>query len=193
MNASVTFPPAGPALKLARTATPTESWATTLAEERRRIQEDQDALREREANLREYEERLRSLQAEIEVVRGGTAPSTPRSSHPLPLRLPSRTPFSDDPALHAAWDKLLRAREILEAEQMHMRDDRISLRAHETAVKSREEAVTQREALATEREQLIAAATPAQRVAANGNTRSAMNRITSAPFELARSMFGGGK
>lgn len=193
MNASVTFPPAGPSLKLARASTSTESWATTLAEERRRIQEDQDALREREANLREYEERLRSLQAEIEVVRSGTAPATPRSNHPLPLRLPSRTPFSDDPALRAAWDKLLRAHEILEAEQMHMRDDRISLRAQETAVKSREEAVTQREAYAAEREELIAAATPPPRVVATGNTRSAVNRITRAPFDLARSMFGGSK
>lgn len=191
MNSPITFPPPVPALKLAR---PTEKWAATLAEERRRLQEDQDALREREANLREYEARLRSLQAEIEAGRTAPVPAvTTRSSSAVPFQRPSsRAPFVDDAALQMAWEKLHRAREILEAEQTHLRDDRIGMREIEAALKRREEAVAAREAHLAEREALVVAATsPAMAVAGAPQPDSAVSKFTTAPFKIACAVLRG--
>lgn len=188
MNTLVTFPPAAPELKLPPRAS-SEKWAATVIEERRRLQEDQDALREREANLRDYEARLRAWQAEIDAGREGgsgvrTAPVVivgPRSS--------SRVPFNEEPALQVAWEKLHRARELLEAEQTHLRDDRITLREQEAEMRKREEALDAREARLAAREELVSVAV-AQPVAGE-HTMSAVTRLTRAPFEMARSVFGG--
>lgn len=191
MNSAITFPPPGPTLKLARPSA--EKWVATLTEERRRLYEDHEALREREANLRDYEARLRALQAGIEAGRVGVEALAPvRGSAPAFQRPSSRTPFTDEAALQAAWDRLHRAREILEAEQDHMRDDRLVQREREAAVKHREETVAAREAELAQREALVAAAMPdsSQPVAAE-HTMSAMTRLTRTPFEMARSVFGG--
>lgn len=190
MNTLVTFPPAAPELKLPSRAS-SEKWIATLVEERRRLQEDQDALREREANLRDYEARLRAWQAEIDAGREGgggvrTVPVVvvgPRSS--------SRPPFHEDPALQAAWEKLHRARELLEAEQTHLRTDRIVLREQEMEMRKREEALNAREECLAAREDLVAAA--AAQPIAGEQTMSAVTRLTRAPFQMARSVFGGKK
>ena len=200
MNSAITFPPARPALKLLRSSGTNpphgseEKWAASLAEERRRLHEDQEALRTREMNLREYETRLRALQAEIEA--GSAALAKPARATVTPFVRPSsRTPFEGEAALQAAWEKLHRARELLEAEQNHMRDERIALMDHENSMKGREDAVAERETHVAEREKLIAEAmalaTPS--AAADGSPRSAVARITSAPFAMARSVFGGKK
>lgn len=203
MNSAITFPPPAPALKLARPSA--EKWAATLAEERRRLQEDQEALREREENLREYEARLRSLQAEIEAGRTVAVPastSTPRvtaatrtagsGTTAVPFHRPSsRAPFTDDTALQAAWEKLHRARELLEAEQTHLRDDRIAMRDMEAALKTREQAIAEREARLAEREALVLAAMSEKEIAAAANvaaTESAVTKITTAPFKMARAV-----
>ena len=194
MDSIITFPPPEPDLKLARPSA--EKWVATLAEERMRLQEDQEALREREENLRDYESRLRALQAEIEAGRGSLLNQTasPTRSTPSIFQRPSsRTPFTDDTALSAAWEKLHRAREILEAEQKNLRDDRISIRELEIMVKQRAEEVAEREARLAEREALVTAATPAPAPAADPASVSAVTRITRAPFEMARSVFGGKK
>jgi septal ring factor EnvC (AmiA/AmiB activator) len=188
MNSTITFPPAAPALKLTRA--PAEKWAASLAEERRRLQEDQEALRERETNLRDYEARLRALQSEIEAGRIGTARPT---ATPF-LRPSSRTPFADDPALQAAWDKLHRAREILEAEQSHMRDERIVHQDREATLKQREDEVAAREAAVAQREELLVAADGGfGEPVGSEHTMSAMTRLTCSPFRIARSVFGGRK
>ena len=146
MNSTITFPARPRALKLtrSRTAQPAdEKWTATLAVERRRLVEDHEALRVREQNLRDYEDRLRSLQAEIES--GRTAPSVAgRTSTPF-LRPSSKAPFGSDAALQAAWEKLHRAREILEAEQFHLRDERIIVQEKENGLKCRETALAERE------------------------------------------------
>jgi septal ring factor EnvC (AmiA/AmiB activator) len=196
MSTTITFPPAAPALKLAsrHAAMPSaENWAATLAEERRRLLEDQDALRERETNLREYESRLRSLQAEIEAGRG--APPAPAArATPPPFRRPlSQSPFADDQALQTAWEKLNRARELFEADQAHLRDERIMLSDQQAEVKRREAAVAEREARLAESEQRIAdsaaGALPGEPIAAE-HTMSAVTRLTRGPFNMARSVFG---
>ena len=197
MNPPVTFPAPAPELKLPRPSA--DKWAATLAEERRRLQEDQDALREREVNLREYEERLRNWQAQLDAGRHGVIPAAQglRASLPGLSFTPAVAPTpGSDAALQAAWEKLHRAREILEAEQNHLRDDRIVLRDLEATIKRREEAVAIREAQLAEREKLILAATPS--TGSNppiplGEDSSAVAKITRAPFDLARSVFGAKK
>ena len=193
MDSIITFPPPEPDLRLARPSA--DKWAATLAEERMRFQEDQEALRMREENLREYEARLRLLQAEIEAGRASTSPhhvATPaRSTSPF-MQRSSRVPFTDDPSLASAWEKLHRAREILEAEQKNLRDDRISIRELEIMVKQRAEEVADREARLAEREALISAATPMSEPQSEENP-SVVTRFTRAPFEMARSVFGGKK
>lgn len=212
MNPIITFPhPVEPSLRLPRASA--EQWAQTLTEERRRLQEDHEALREREENLREYESRLRVLQAEIEASRTPPAPRsqalgysyTPASATqgtvPAFQRPTSKTPFHDDSALQGAWEKLHRAREILEAEQNHMRDERIMLREQQVAVKAREAAVSVREEKMAAREAMMTEMTPVQEAAvepaagdpAQANTMSTVSKLTLAPFNMARSMFGAKK
>jgi hypothetical protein len=198
MNSPITFPPAAPALKLVRPTA--EKWAATLAEERRRLQDDHEVLREREENLREYEARLRALQAEIEASRAAVV-ATPAAAAPVAVparptpspfgRPSSLTPFGDEIALQAAWEKLHRARELLEVEQTHLRDDRVVIHDQMETFKRREEELAEREAALAEREALIAAATP--QPVASEHTMSAMTRLTTAPFTMARSVFGGKK
>lgn len=201
MNSTVTFPPVRPALKLSRPspAAPAhqseEKWAATLAEERRRLHEDQEALRVREINLREYEARLRVLQAEIETGNAGGGRSGRATATPF-VRPSSRTPFESDTALQAAWEKLHRARELLEAEQSHQRDERIVMMDQANQLQRREDAVAERESRVAERERLIAQAMSVQPQAqpvASEHTMSAVARLTVAPFAMARSVFGGKK
>jgi hypothetical protein len=199
MNTAITFPAPRPALKLTRSsatvspfAPSDEKWAATLTEERRRLHEDQESLRVREANLREYESRLRALQAELEA--GGAVMTAPVRGTSAPfLRPSSKAPFENDAALQGAWEKLHRAREILEAEQAHMRDERLMLHDQQAEVKRRAESVAAREARVAEQEKLIAAAAPTAEPIASEHTMSAMTRFTSAPFNMARSVFGGKK
>jgi hypothetical protein len=196
MNPPVTFPVPAPELKLPRPSA--DKWAATLAEERRRLQEDQDALRERESNLREYEERLRNWQAQLDAGRQGAIPAAQGLRVNLPgvsFKPTTPTVVSDDTALQLAWEKLHRARELLEAEQTHLRDDRMTLREMEITIRRREEAVALREAQLDEREKLILAATPPPVAAQNAaeDDPSSVTRLTRAPFDFARSVFGGKK
>jgi DNA repair exonuclease SbcCD ATPase subunit len=196
MNTAVAFPARPPALKLPRTApsrAPEEKWTPSLDEERRRLEEDHEALRVREANLRDYEARLRALQEEIEAGRV-VQPAPARTVVPFP-RSVSRAPFEGDGALQTGWEKLHRARELFEAEQAHLRDERLIAREREVQFKRREEALAVREAKLAEREAMVAAAYPpvsAEPIAAE-HTMSAVTRLTRAPFDMARSVFGAKK
>ena len=199
MNSAITFPPTRPILKIVRSSTSfavsEEKWAATLKEERRRLHEDQEVLRVRETNLREYEARLRVLQAEIEA---GSAvmTSTVRGSITPFLRPSSKTPFESEAALQAAWEKLHRARELLQSEENHLREERTILLDQQNDLQRRDEAVTAREARVAEREQLLVAAAAPVVMAepiAGEHTMSAMTRLTRGPFKMARSVFGGKK
>ena len=197
MNSTITFPPLPPALKLPRASSAPaaqEKWAGSHAEERRRLLEDNDALRVREENLRDYEARLRALQDEIEAGRPASS-LTRRTATPF-LRPSSKAPFETDAALQVAWEKLHRARELLEAEQMHLRDERISAHAKENDIARREQAVAEREAHVAARERTVAEARAGEELpqpVAAEHPVSAVTRITRAPFDMARSVFGGKK
>jgi uncharacterized protein (DUF3084 family) len=192
MDTVISFPPTDSAPATARPSA--EKWAATLTEEKLRLQEDQDALREREENLREYETRLRTLQAEIEANRSYSVapmPMVSRSTPSLFHRPASRSPFGEDAGLQAAWEKLHRAREILEAEQKNLRDDRITIREQEIQVKQRETELAEREARLAQREaRLGARPVAAPVVVAETTEESAVSRLSRVPFDMARSVFG---
>jgi ATP-dependent Clp protease ATP-binding subunit ClpA len=192
MDTVISFPPSDSAPTSARPSA--DKWAATLTEEKLRLQEDQEALREREENLREYETRLRTLQAEIEANRGYSVapmPMVSRSTPSLFHRPASRSPFGEDPGLQAAWEKLHRAREILEAEQKNLRDDRITIREQELQVKRREEEVAEREARLAQRESRVGAVVASAPVGVvEATEESAVSRLSRMPFDMARSVFG---
>ncbi len=117
-----------------------------------------------------------------------------RSIPPRPMESDNTIPFDGVPgnstqtALQQAWDKLYRARAILEAEQAHLRDDRISLQGDFEALQAREQALAARE-LRIQQLELQAALDRAE--AADGQAQgSALGRLTRAPFDMARSVFG---
>jgi hypothetical protein len=170
-----------------------EKWAVILREERRRLHEDQETLREREQNLRKYEAKLRSLQDEIQTGRTQDAAETDSSAAFAGRPHGRAVRGADDPNLQAAWDKLHRARELLQAEQDHLSNDRNFLRELELSVKQREEALAVREARVAEREARLLAGPNSRPAAPEDPQGSAVARLTLAPFNMARSMLGGKK
>ncbi|MDB6093269.1 MAG: hypothetical protein JWM32_831 [Verrucomicrobia bacterium] len=181
MNTSIAFPAPKPELKL-----PPHAATPPSEEDRHRLEDDMEALREREANLRAYESHLRAWQEKIE--QGQVADAAGHFAAPAPHRSPSTAPFASDPTLHAAWNKLIRARELLEAEQAHLRDDRLNLKETAANLKRREDALTLREARLTLREEQISAMVDASIV--EHTKASALARFTQAPFAMAKSVFG---
>jgi hypothetical protein len=173
MNTTIGFPASKPELKL-----PSHSSHPLPLEERRRMDNDIEALRLREANLREYEARLRVWQEQIETVPHPGATTGPAAA---------RVPGEGDPVLKTAWDKLIRARELLEAEQAHLRDDRLNLKESAAVLKRREEALALREARVSQREEQLHAAIEA--TMAEQSKSSALSRFTQAPFAMAKSVF----
>lgn len=149
------------------------------------VASDLEALRACEENLRAYEARLRSWQTELEQAQQHIAP---RASAQPWLR---RTEVSA-PATHDAWQKLLRARELLEVEQKNLRDDRITLQGYEQQLRERDARLAEREARVTAREQALATvARPEATVAtARPKPAKAIDSLTRAPFALAKSVFG---
>lgn len=129
----------------------------SFAEERARLDADLAHLRETEANLRVLEKRLRAMQAEIDAAKVKRQATQPPKV-PVRVKTATRAPFTGDAgALQAEWDKLIRARELLESEQAHLRGDRIALRDETAVVRRRAQAVSEREAKVAEREQKLVA------------------------------------
>lgn len=161
--------------------------SSALAEERRRLDDDLAALRESEDNLRAYEAHLRAQQDKIEENRS-----------PAPLVSPAASSFSPfsptDLTLQSAWEKVIRARELLEAEQAHLRDDRLQMREEFSVLKRRELAVKMREDTLAARESVLnAGLSPSSPVAPATTAFSSMTKFTLAPFNLARSVLRGSK
>ncbi len=112
--------------------------AAAIAQERRRWHEELDQLREREDNLRSYEQRLRTMQAQIENERvnrpastadGGSANQIDRAEQEALLR--------------AEWEKVHRAKQVIEAEAALHRDERMTLQELEKQIRQREERLRQ--------------------------------------------------
>jgi uncharacterized protein (DUF3084 family) len=112
-----------------------------------------------------------------------------------PAPFGSGAPFEGDSsnpygyaALQAAWDKLYRARALLEAEQAHLRDDRIALQGEVDALEVRRQAVIARELRIQQME--LKAAIDKEEADDEKQTESTMAKLTRAPFEMARQVFG---
>ena len=163
---------------------------TQLAQERRRWHEDLDLLREQENNLREYESRLRQLQAQLEADRVLWFSSRPQS----------RSPFQDDAAVKAAWEKLQRATDLLEAERAVFRDERMAMRELELDIKRREAKIEEMSAKLNEQERRMKGlppvssnTTPAFPAQSNPPLPISKKPISRAPFEMAKSLLGRSK
>lgn len=149
---------------------------------------DLEALRTCEANLRAYEERLREWQDQLEQAHAQQQIIPRRSANPWALRANATEPARQD-----AWQKVLRARELLEVEQKHLRDDRITLQGLDQQIKEREAQLAAREAKVSMREQKIAQAEAealALKKAVKPKARSALEALTRSPFSIAKSVFG---
>lgn len=124
---------------------------------------------------------------------GSTA--SPMSVPQPPMPFGSAAPFEGDStnpygyaALQAAWDKLYRARALLEAEQAHLRDDRIALQGEVDALEVRRQAVIAREVRIQQLE--LNAAIDKEEAEDEKAKESTMKKLTRAPFEIARQVFG---
>jgi FixJ family two-component response regulator len=169
--------------------------ATQIAQERRRWHEDLDLIREQETNLREYEARLRQLQAQLEADRVLWFSSRPQS----------RSPFQDDAAVKAAWEKLQRATDLLEAERAIFRDERMAFREQEGDLKRREAKLEELRGKLDEQEKRLRGLPPAPASAApfvtapmpyppqTAAAKASMKTISRAPFEMAKSLLGRNK
>ncbi len=185
-NPVIAFPATQPDLRLAGAE---RDDSVSLAVERQTLEQDHEALRDREANLQDYEVRLRLWQAQIES--GLQQPPAGHYVAPISLgRVPSVSPFEGDASLQAGWEKLHRARELLEAEQAHVRDDRLNLKETAIVLKRHEAALAAREANVARREVLLANP-PAQPEEIVVKVPSALSRLTGVPFAIAKSVFGG--
>lgn len=176
-------------MRLREESTHQQQEATQIAQERRRWHEDLDLLREQETNLREYEARLRQLQAQLEADRVLWFSARPTS----------RSPFQDDAAVKAAWEKLQRATDLLEAERAVFRDERMAMKEIESDIKRRETKLDETEGRLTEQEKRLrglsmATATPFVSKSTTPPVVMPANKslkmISRAPFEMAKSLLG---
>lgn len=161
--------------------TPASADELRITADRHRMESDQEALNEREENLRAYEERLRAMQAEIDSRR---EPQSSTSVSPFP---------AGELSLQSAWDKLIRARELLEAEQTHLREDRLTLQAERVEFRRQQATLAAREQAVAAREQALASAEPVLEPIAGQQTMASSARFTFSPFALARSVLRSGK
>jgi hypothetical protein len=191
MNHTISFPPPKPELILSQhIAERAEPAPASQSAERYSLDQDLEALRDREANLKEYEAHLRAWQAQIDGGQPAAAPAPAQyqapAFHGLTL---SGSPFEGDAALHAAWEKLHRARELLEAEQTHVRDDRLTLKETAAQLQRHEAALVARESYLAKREELLAEAS-ARMVEELKQSPSAIARLAQGPLAMAKSVFG---
>ena len=150
-------------------------------EERDRLEAERMMLRETEDNLRGYEAQLRAMQAEMDDRRENDLTTSVSSVSSVP---------PGELSLQSEWDKLTRARELIDSEQASFRDDRMVLKADQAALRRQQVSLAAREAALSAREQaLIAAAEP---IAAE-KSMSVITRLARTPFEFARAVFRIGK
>ena len=119
--------------------------------------------------------------------RGNTTPPIPMESDDIVPRERRVSGPYGTASLQEAWDKLYKARAILEAEQNHLRDDRIALQGEIEALNARDQAVAARE-LRIQQIELQAELARADEEEARAS-ESPFAKLTRAPFRIARSVF----
>jgi DNA repair exonuclease SbcCD ATPase subunit len=119
--------------------------------------------------------------------RGNTTPPIPMESDDIvPKERRIAGPYGTA-SLQEAWDKLYKARAILEAEQNHLRDDRIALQGEIDALNAREQQVAERE----QRIRQVELQAELERVEEEEAraSESPFAKLTKAPFRMAKSVF----
>jgi CheY-like chemotaxis protein len=139
-----------------------------LESERRQLHEDMELLREQEANLRAYEQRLRTLPAEVEAAR----------VHRAAPRLPFDQ-FQYDASLEAAWNKINRAMDLLEAERRSMTDEKLAYKETMARLEQKEQSLQSQEAQLAKHEQSLNAPPPPP----------PRPSFTREPFKAAKALF----
>lgn len=191
-HTTISFPQRPVELKVKRTRAPFQADPAAAAEVPAppvaapgSVASDLEALRACEENLRAYEARLREWQDELEQAQQRVSPRATTQPWLRPVEAAA-------PARPDAWQKLIRARELLEVEQKNLRDDRITLQGYEQQLKEREARLAEREARVTAREQQLAesARTAKKETPARKAPATAIDTLTRAPFALAKSVFG---
>ena len=131
------------------------------------------------------EARVAELQAQLEADRVLWFSSRPTS----------RSPFQDDAAVKAAWEKLQRATDLLEAERAVFRDERMAMRELEADIKRREAKLTEVEGNIPEHDKrlrTLITTTPTNTApgipAGVSMATSPMKVITQPPFDAAKSV-----
>ena len=117
--------------------------------------------------------------------RGNTTPPIPMESDDIvPKERRIAGPYGTA-SLQEAWDKLYKARAILEAEQNHLRDDRIALQGEIDALNAREQQVAERE----QRIRQVELQAELERVEEEEAraSESPFAKLTKAPFRMAKS------
>ncbi len=183
------YPGSEPApLPLPRRAAPAPVLsANPNLESRWQVEIDLAGLREREANLRLYEARLRTWQEQLDAT--GVRGVALRSASPFGGM--SGSPFGGDEELRSAWEKLHRARALLEAEQNQVRDDRMVLRDLRADLERREGELAARETALAQRQ--IEVPVPSPISAGEPKSSSGVFRLAQAPLLAARAVFKTGK
>jgi hypothetical protein len=123
--------------------------------------------------------------------RGNTNPGIPMEADDVvPMERRIAGPYGMA-SLQEAWDKLYKARSILEAEQNHLRDDRIALKGEIDALETRAHMVAARELRIQQLELQAQIAMEDEQYALEArNSESAIVKLSRAPFNMARSVFG---
>ena len=123
---------------------------------------------------------------------GTTTPPMSVTQPPMSFGSPppfgSAAPFLIFGFTFLIWDKLYRARALLEAEQAHLRDDRIALQGELDALDVRRQAIVAREVRIQQLE--MKAALDKEEADEEKGAESTMAKLTRAPFEMARQVFG---
>ncbi len=179
-----TLPPfAGskPVLKLPRRAGAHSTNAPETAAPWRATDELEE-LRKREANLADYEARLRAWQAQLDACQRTPAVAAMTAA---PFARPVvEGGMVNDRVLSSAWGRLYRARELLEAEQRHVRDERIAHRETELRLKQREAELDEREARLVERERAVEATV---RAVESRKVGAVLRRVIAKPVRALKS------
>ncbi len=167
-----------------------EPWQTAPAQDDRNLTDEGERLRGCEAKLREYEARLQEWQERL--ARGDTSSPVTLSTAPFGT---GHDPATDELALQIAWKKLYRARELLDAEIAHLRDERMSAQGREAEIQRREKALEQRERQLAVRDRLLTEAEAAVPAAPPAPVRqtSLLGQFTQAPFTFARNVLSAAK
>jgi hypothetical protein len=153
-----------------------------LEKMRAQIMSDMEAMRAQERNLKAFEARIRDSMPPMPMM-GSRPPFETSGSRPA---FETRTTNSN-PGFDGEWEKLQRARALIEAERRSLTDERLVLREERDILKQREENLRQRDDAIKARETQVALR---EQNLSKPAVDSASAKATSrTPFEVAKGLF----